>query len=160
MLARLRSLWQRAKSERASPREIGAAVLVGVFAGCTPAVGVHGWIAVGAATALRLNRLWAFIGSRVSNPLILPLVVFAELEVGHALRTGETITLSRSDVLARAPGLLVDWLIGTVPVGGGLGVLLGALAWAIASWRIKRRRARAPRPSSGSPPSGSPALPP
>ena len=43
---KIKRLWKLAKSERASPREIGWAVAIGAFAGCTPAVGVHGRLAM------------------------------------------------------------------------------------------------------------------
>jgi uncharacterized protein (DUF2062 family) len=160
LIARLRSVLARCQSERASPREIAWAVFVGVFAGCTPAVGFHGWLAVGLATLLKLNRLWAFIGSRVSNALILPFIVLAEVGAGHFLHTGQTIAIPRGEILARAPELLLDWILGAIPVGGALAIVLGAIAYAIAAWRLRRRRARDPRPSSGSPASGSPDPPP
>lgn len=147
--SKLRELWRRAKSERATPRQIAWAVAVGVFTGCTPAVGFHGWLAVGVATLLRLNRLFAFIGSRVSNFLIIPWITLAELQVGHRLRTGEGLEISAAEALRHGPTLLVDWCIGAVPVGLGLAVVLGVVAYAVAK---RRRPDEALRPSSESPP--------
>src|SRR5690242_7009139 len=93
LLQRLRSLWLLVLSERAAPREIGLAVALGVFVGSSPALGFHGWAAVGLATLLRLNRLWAFCGSRISNMVTLPWIAFAEVEVAHRARTGEWVDL-------------------------------------------------------------------
>lgn len=154
---RAKELWRLAKRERASPRQIGWAVGVGVFCGCTPAVGFHGWVAVAAATALRLNRLWAWLGSRVSNVLVLPLLVVAEIESSHWLRTGDTITLDRRHVLGEAHLLLLDWCLGSVLVGAALGAAAGLAAWGVA--RVRRKPAQDPSASSGSPPSGSPVRP-
>lgn len=131
-------MWQRAKNERGSPRQIGWAVGVGVFAGCTPLVGLHGWVAIGLATVARLSRLWAWIGSRVSNLLILPWIVFAEIQSAHWLRTGILVPLSVTDALREGPALLLDWCVGSVFVGPALGLSLGFVAYLYA-----RRRAKA-----------------
>lgn len=139
---KLKLLWKLAKSERASPREIGWAVFWGTFAGCTPAVGFHGPLALAVATAVRKNRLWAWIGSRISNMLILPFIAIAEIQVAHRLRTGESLVLHYQDALGRAPELLLDWCLGTIPVGGAIGACAGLLAWAWAT-----RRARRPPPA-------------
>jgi uncharacterized protein (DUF2062 family) len=130
--ARLRALWQLARREHATPREIGQAVAVGVFVGCTPAIGFHGWIAVGLATLLRLNRLWAFLGSRVCTFFILPWIALAEVQLAHRIRAGRWVALTVDTALHEAPGLLVDWLAGAVLVGGVLAALLGAAAYVVA----------------------------
>ena len=138
---KLKLLWKLAKSERASPREIGWAVFWGAFAGCTPAVGFHGPLALAVATAMRKNRLWAWIGSRISNMLILPFIAIAEIQVAHRLRTGEAVSLRYEDALRRAPELLLDWCLGTIPVGAVIGAGAGLLAWA---WAERRRRRTPP----------------
>jgi uncharacterized protein (DUF2062 family) len=140
-IAKLRQLWLLAKNERATPREIGWAVAVGVFVGCTPAIGMHGGIAVASATILRLNRLWAFIGSRTSAFFILPLITYAEVEVAHHLRTGAWVTLDREHVLDQAKELLLDWFIGTVPVGGALAATIGFIAYVLARRRAEKKSA-------------------
>jgi uncharacterized protein (DUF2062 family) len=143
-ITKLRKLWQLARTERATPRQIGWAVAVGVFVGCTPAIGFHGGIAVASATILRLNRLWAFIGSRTSAFFVLPLITYAEVEIAHHLRTGAWVTLDRQHVIEQAKELLLDWFIGTVPVGGALAATLGLAAYALA-----RRRARSRAQADG-----------
>lgn len=154
-IARTKSLWRAAKAERASPRETFWAVFVGTFVGCSPALGLHGLLALAAATALRLNRLYAWLGSRVCNAVTLPFVALAEIQLAHRVREGAFLALDRHAVLARGPELLLDWTLGSVPVGAALGAALGGLGWALA-----RRRERlsggtppaAPPPSSGSTP--------
>ena len=138
-ITKLRHVWHLAKNERATPREIGWAVAVGVFVGCTPAIGMHGGIAIASATILRLNRLWAFIGSRTSAFFILPLITYAEVEIAHHLRTGAWVTLDRQHVIDQAKELLLDWFIGTIPVGGALGAVLGLVAYALARRRAAKK---------------------
>ena len=171
---KIKLLWKLAKSERASPREIAWAVGIGAFAGCTPAVGVHGWVAVGLATLFRKNRMFAWIGSRISNMFMLPFIAIAEVQVSHRARTGTWVDIDREHILEQAPTLLLDWCLGTIPVGLALGLLCGLLGYAVAHHRDARKRkaaARAelegaaaerepamPKPSEAQPPSsGSPA---
>ncbi len=149
---RLVILWRLATREHATPRHVALAVGLGAFIGATPLMGFHGWIALGASTALRLNRLYTFLGSRVSSPFVLPFIVLAEIQLAHRVRCGEFVALTKDDVLAHAKGLLLDWCLGTIPVGLAVGFALGALGYA-----ITRRRLRSRRSTSECPPSDSPA---
>lgn len=155
-LARLKTLWRLATTERATPRQIALAFGVGAFVGSTPVVGFHGWIAVGVATALRLNRLYAFLGSRVSSPLVLPFIVLAEIELAHRVRCGVFLALDRHHILSQAKTLMLDWCLGTLPVGLAIGLVAAAIGWALATLRVRNKRLRDLRSSSECPPSGSP----
>lgn len=163
-------LWQLAKSERAAPREIGWAVAIGAFVGCSPAVGLRPWIAIGIATLLKKNRLFAYLGSHTSNILFAPFITLTEIQLAHRVRTGAWMDLDRKHVIDQAPALLLDWCIGALPVGVAISAALGLTAYGIAR-RRDARRARAlahteavaeaeatppspaelPPPSSGSP---------
>ncbi len=138
----VRTLYLAAKNERATPREIGWAVGVGFFAGCTPTIGFHGWVAVGLATFFKLNRLYAFLGSRICNVVTLPFVVFAEIQISHVLRTGRWLEVSANEALKQGPALLLDWIIGMVVLAGPVSVLVGWAAF-LESRRRQRKRAAA-----------------
>jgi uncharacterized protein (DUF2062 family) len=136
--------WNRLKTAKATPREVALAVGLGAFVGCSPALGLHGVLAVALASALKQNRLFAFAGSRVSNAAILPFVILAEIQLAHRLRTGQWApAVDRAHVLAVAPSLALDWLLGSLPIGAAMGVGVGGAAYAIASHRA---RLRAPGP--------------
>jgi len=152
LIDRWRALWKLAKSERAEPHQIGLAVFVGVFAGVTPLVGFHGWAAIAAASLLRLNRLYAWLGSRISNILILPFIIYAEIQSAHYLRTFHFVSIDRTNALEQAPHLLLDWCVGTVLVGVPLAALAGLIAYTIA----KLKRGASPEVTPGTP-SESPA---
>ena len=161
---RTRDLWQRAKREHSTPREVGWSVAVGVFCGCTPFLGLHMWMALGLATVFRLNRLWAFLGSRVSVSVLLAWLAFSEIELAHRVRTGAWMPTTPEEALAHGWQLFGDWLIGAAFVGAALGALLGLVAYGVARrWRpeavsLTPRKLEAPLPpSSGSPPSAPPA---
>ncbi len=151
LLGGARALFERARREQASPHKIALSVGVGVFAACTPLWGFHMWIALGLATLLRLNRLWAFLASRLSFAPVFLWVTFCEIEVAQRLRTGAWAVLAPKEALAHGPELLADWVLGAGIVGGALGALAGIATYPLAlSWR---RRAGALRPISESPPS-------
>lgn len=137
---KIKLLWKLAKSERATPREIGWAVGIGAFAGCTPAVGVHGPLAMGLATLARKNRLFAWLGSRISNMMMLPFIALAEVQISHRIRTGAYLDLTIDSALDQAPHLLLDWCLGTFPVGGAIGLVMGVTAWGFAHRRDARKR--------------------
>ena len=159
ILQRLRALWQAAKTERATPRQIALAVGVGVMVGCTPAIGFHGGIAVVAATIFRLTRLWTFLGSRVANFVTLPWIIYAEIQLAHRVRTGEWADIFGANALGRARAMLLDWCLGTPPVGLALGATLGGGAYFFA--RRREKRAASLTADAGTPPdSPPPAAPP
>lgn len=134
---RARALWLLALNEHATPAEIGWAVGVGVFVGCSPFLGLHGWIAVGVATLLRLNRLWAFLGSRVCTIVVLAWIAMAEIELAHRVRTGAWLPLRPATVFQEGRALILDWCLGALVIGALLGLLVGAAAYMIA--RRKQR---------------------
>jgi uncharacterized protein (DUF2062 family) len=140
---KIKALWQLAKSERASPTEIGWAIGLGVFVGCSPALGFHGAVALAAATIFRKNRLFTWIGSRMSNILILPFIAIAEVQISHRLRTGTWLAIDPKTILDQRSALLLDWILGMFPVGGVLGALFGVLAWRLALRRDRKREAAA-----------------
>src|SRR6187551_1040723 len=103
----MKVVWRAAKSERATPREIGWAVALGAFAGCTPAVGFHGPLSLALATLFKKNRLFAWLGSRISNMIFLPFITIAEIQISHKIRTGTWVVLDREHVMAQAGSLLL-----------------------------------------------------
>jgi len=142
------AFWERAKSERSSPRELGLSVGVGAFVACTPLLGLHVWLALGLATLLRLNRLWTLIASRLSSTPVLAVTTYCEIETAHRLRTGRWVPLTLQAALDHGRELLFDWVLGTAIVGGLVAVCAGLVAYGVARWR---RDARA---ASGSPERG------
>ena len=154
---KIKALWLLAKNERASRWEIFWAVFIGAFAGCTPAVGFHGALAIAMATVLKKNRLFAWLGSRISNMVFLPFITYAEVQVAHRIRTGAWVDISfeRERIVEQEGQLFLDWGLGTIPVGIVIGALTGllGLGWA---WRRDKKLAAAaaatPTPTPSSPP--------
>jgi len=123
------------------------------------------WMALGVATALRLNRLWAFVGSRVPSSILLAWIAFSEVELAHRLRTGAWMALSVDQVIAHPLDvgwqLFGDWLLGWTMVGAALATVAGSLALGAARrWqRIRQRRPDALRPPTSESPASAPPEP-
>jgi uncharacterized protein (DUF2062 family) len=129
--ARLRRFLYRLRTEHTSPRRDAVAVGVGVFIGCTPFYGLHLILSVLGADLLRLNRLKVYLAANISNPLVLPFLVFAEVQAGAWLRSGRVHALSREAVTSVDPWIFgLDLVIGAVAIGAIAGGVIGALTYA------------------------------
>jgi uncharacterized protein (DUF2062 family) len=152
----MRDLWERAKREPSTPRQVGLSVGIGAFTACTPFIGLHFWISLGLATLLRLNRVWAVVGSRLSMTPILLLTTFSEIQVAHRLRTGTWVAMNWHQAFDHGRELMFDWITGTILVGGPIAITVGLVAYSLARrWqhRLNQRTPDAlPRPSSESTP--------
>ncbi|APS00379.1 hypothetical protein BCY86_06565 [Pajaroellobacter abortibovis] len=127
--ARAVTLWRQVKDEQSSPAQLSLAVGLGVFIGCSPLVGLHGWLAIGGATLLRLNRLYCFLGSRIANFLTLPWIILAEIELSYRFRRGVCAPLDIVTIIDQAGELFLDWWIGFPLVGITLAFFVGSLTW-------------------------------
>jgi uncharacterized protein len=153
----------RARREHSTPREMAWSVAIGVFCGTSPFIGLHMWMALGLATVLRLNRLWAFVGSRVSTSILIVWIAFSEIELAHRLRTGAWMALSfdpTAHMLDHGWQVFGDWVLGWTMVGALLATGVGFVAFGAARrWERIRLRTPEPRlpPTSESPRSAPPA---
>jgi uncharacterized protein (DUF2062 family) len=100
-----------------------------VFSGCTPFVGLHMWIALALATIFRKNRLWAFVGSRISSNVFFVWIAFVEIELGHRLAAGTWVPLAPREALSHGRELLLAWLLGSAIVGGVLAPIAGVAGY-------------------------------
>jgi uncharacterized protein (DUF2062 family) len=133
-------LWERAKREHASPRQIGVAAGVGALSCCSPVLWTHIPMAVLLASALRVNRVWAAFASQVPSlfGLLRPVIIFTEIEIGHRLRTGRWVEIDVRHVVHEATRLILDWVVGAGVFGVALGLVFGALAYLYARRRVSQ----------------------
>jgi uncharacterized protein (DUF2062 family) len=124
---RMRRLVYGLRTEAGGPGRDAAAVGVGVFIGCSPFYGFHLLLSVAAGTLLRLNRLKVYLAANISNPLVAPVLLLAELQAGALLRRGQLHALTLEAVRRTDPWRYAgDLLTGSVVVGAGLGVAAAA----------------------------------
>ena len=98
------------------------AIGVGLLIGCSPFYGFHLLLCWIVGRLLGLNRLKVYLAANVSNPIVAPLILFAELQTGAWIRTGSFLALTLETVRAATAWQIgADLLLGSAVVGGVLG---------------------------------------
>lgn len=105
-----------------SPAQLALAAGIGVFVGCTPLYGFHTLIVAAIAFALRMNVVAAFLGSQVSLPPFVPLIVLASVYLGaHVLGIPESSGMISHFYQYAAGSVVLGLLLGGL---AGVGVFL------------------------------------
>lgn len=108
---------------------------VGVFIGCLPLYGLHLALCWLAGRLFGLNRVKLYVAANVSNPVLAPMLILAELQTGAWLRRGRLHGISLETVgNLDLWGLAGDLLAGSVVIGAMLGAAVG-LGTALSSRR-------------------------
>jgi len=124
---------------RGKPLGLATAAGVGVFIGCTPFYGFHTLLAIGVALLLRLNLVAVWLGSQISFPALAPLLIYAEVRLGH-------FWLNQGLGNSAPTGLgaeLREWWVGSLL----LGALLGVATWIVTFVVFKLASVRKKRPN-------------
>jgi uncharacterized protein (DUF2062 family) len=125
-------MFHRLRTEGDGPVRETAAFSLGVFIGCLPLYGLHLLICWTVGFALGLNRLKMYLAANISNPLVAPWLIFAEVQAGAWLRRGSFHSLSRQTLMSTGIGVFgMDAMVGSVFVGGVLAVLAGTGTYAL-----------------------------
>ncbi len=128
------ALLRRAVSEASSPPLLAASVAVGVLVGSSPLIGLHTAVALAASSALRLNRLGAFIGSNVSFGPLVAVIAWAEVRLGCGVL--DVTPLASADRLTFARDHLAAWWLGYALIGPALAAVAAVAIWIGATaWR-------------------------
>lgn len=130
MNATIRRLFYGLRTEGAGAGREATAVGVGVFIGCLPFYGFHLLLCWIAGWLFGLNRLKVYIAAHISNPMIAPMLIFAELQAGAWLRRGTFHALTLQT--AKTTDLSVfglDILTGSLALGATLGAALALLTY-------------------------------
>ena len=107
------------------------AVALGVFIGCLPVYGFHLLMCWIVGFAFGLNRLKMYLAANISNPLMAPWLLLAEVQAGAWLRRGSFHALTLEQIKTTGAAVFgMDLLIGSVFVGGALGSLAAAGTYA------------------------------
>jgi uncharacterized protein (DUF2062 family) len=125
---RFQRLFQELRTEGGTPLRTAAAVALGIFIGCLPLWGVHLAICVLVGRMFGLSRLKMYLAANISNPLVLPFLLLAQIQAGRFVRRGDFYALTLHDVRSTSPWLFgEDLVVGSLLVGVGLGVLGAAI---------------------------------
>ena len=120
-----RRVFQHLRREYSSANRDAVAIGVGAFIGCLPIYGLHLLLTIVVGRLLRLNRLKMYLAANISNPLIAPFLIFAEIQTGAWLRRGAFHPLTIDAVRQLDPWPLGgDLLLGSVVTGVAVGAAL------------------------------------
>jgi uncharacterized protein (DUF2062 family)/trans-aconitate methyltransferase len=125
-----------------TPRRAAGSVAVGLFVGVQPLFGLHLALCTLLCWPLRLDIVLAYVAAHVSNPILAPFIVLAELEVGSWIVDGRWLGLDWHGVGPRDV-IAVGWrgMVGSLTLGGIL-----AFVGAAGTFVCARRLTRAPAP--------------
>ena len=117
-----------------TPVEVGTAIGVGVFLGCTPFFGFHTLLAMAVSFLFGLNFMYVWLGTQISNPLFAGILTMGSVAVGSYRRHDAPSTVTRFSL---------DWLAGSAVVGSVLGAVAGGASYG-AALRFRKRAAGTP----------------
>jgi 2-polyprenyl-3-methyl-5-hydroxy-6-metoxy-1,4-benzoquinol methylase len=110
---------------------------LGLFIGCLPLYGFHLPLCLLVCLPFGLDAVLAYVAANISNPFVAPFLIVAEVQIGSLLLHGRATGFDLA--AAKHPNFAViasEIAVGSLVLGGALGVLGGTVAAAIA-----RRRA-------------------
>jgi uncharacterized protein (DUF2062 family)/SAM-dependent methyltransferase len=135
--ARARGLWLRLRGGRLTRARGAASVALGLFIGCQPLYGLHLPLCALIGLPLRLDVVVAYLAANISNPVVAPFLLTAEIEAGAWLLTGDFVPADIERVRAVGlSGFLLQGAFGSVVVG----LVLAVLGAAVTSVLLGRRR--------------------
>jgi uncharacterized protein (DUF2062 family)/predicted methyltransferase len=130
----LRSVFRDLRTEGAGRGREAAALGVGAFIGCLPLYGLHLLLVASVGWLLRLNRLRMYAAANISNPLMAPPLIFAEIQAGAWLRRQDFHDISIDTIRNTDPWIFGgDLLLGSLVVGVVLGTVIAVLTLAAVS---------------------------
>ncbi len=111
------------------PLPAGIAVGLGVVIGCSPLYGLHAIIAVLLAFFLKLNAVLLVIGTQISIPPLAPLLAAASFYIGGWIRQSLALPISA----------YLDWPLGALVLGTGLGTIAGGITYLVVVLSERRK---------------------
>jgi uncharacterized protein (DUF2062 family)/precorrin-6B methylase 2 len=108
----LRRALAELRGQQLSPKSGAAAVALGLFVGTLPIFGFHLAVVLALCLWLRLDTLVAYLAANISNPLVAPFLVAAELEIGAHVRTGAGVPVGHAVSISRTFAIAADLLFG------------------------------------------------
>lgn len=129
---------------RASPHSIALGLAAGIFAACSPLLGLHIVIALALAWVLSGNLVAAALGTAFCNPLTFPFIIAGDIKLGDLLLHKSVVTGAAPETIGNmwSGGQLADlWkpmLVGSVPIG----LVCSILTYFVSSCLVKMFKER------------------
>lgn len=126
-----RRLFRDLRTEGAGRGREAAALGLGAFIGCLPFYGFHLLLVAAVGWLFGLNRLRMYVAANISNPVLAPALILAEIQLGAWIRRGDFHDVTIDAVRNTDPWIYGgDLLLGSVVLGTllGLAIVAGTLA--------------------------------
>jgi uncharacterized protein (DUF2062 family) len=137
---RLQRVIYTLRTEGGSRGQEAWAIGLGLAIGFSPLVGLHLGMCIALGWLFGLNRLKLYLAANLVNPLIMPGVLFAEVQLGSWLRRGDTYALSMDAFSSMDP-----WHFGLdLLLGGTVLSIVGGLVAGLLTYAALGRRHRDP----------------
>jgi 2-polyprenyl-3-methyl-5-hydroxy-6-metoxy-1,4-benzoquinol methylase/uncharacterized protein (DUF2062 family) len=129
----LLGLWRRLRGTPGSSVRAALAVAIGVFIGCQPLYGLHFVLVLLVCVPLKLDAVLAYLAANISNPLLAPFLVVAEVEAGAYLTSGRGVAFDVAQARATgALGFARQLFVGSLALGTVLALVGFVVAWLLA----------------------------
>ena len=149
----LKRAWGELRGPRGTPVQTAVSVALGLFVGSLPLFGCHTLLVLVLCIWFQLDGAVAWVVSNVSNPLMAPALLAAEVQIGARLCTGAPLRLDRELTRMSLLRQFVGYLLVGAPLAGlGLALFGGALAYGVAALLPKRNARPAYRLPDDAPP--------
>jgi uncharacterized protein (DUF2062 family) len=138
--SRLQRVIYTLRTEGGSRGQEAWAIGLGLAVGFSPFIGLHLGMCIALGWLFGLNRLKLYLAANLVNPLIMPAVLFTEVQIGSWLRHGHAYPLSMD-----AFSELEPWQFGLDLLLGGMVLsIVGGLVAGLITYAMLGRRFRDP----------------
>jgi len=101
-----------------------------LFIGCQPLYGLHLVLVLSICIPCKLDAVVAYLCANISNPLVAPFLIVAEIEAGSLLMTGQLAAFSLEQARATgALGFAEQLVVGALSLGAALALIGFSIAW-------------------------------
>jgi uncharacterized protein (DUF2062 family) len=136
--SRLQRVIHTLRTEGGSRAQEASAIGLGLAVGFSPLIGLHLGMCIALGWLFGLNRLKLYLAANLVFPVIMPAVLFAEVQLGSWLRRGETYALSMDAFSSLDPWHFgLDLLVGGTLLSVGGGLIGGLLTYAALGRRYR-----------------------
>ena len=125
-------VFHRLRTSGDTPARQAAAFGLGTFIGCSPAFGFHLPLCLFSSWLLGLDSLKLYLAANISNPIVVPFLLFAEVQIGRWLRVGAPYSFSLEVFRTfKVWHFAADLVIGSLVVGAVIGVAVAAATYTL-----------------------------
>lgn len=127
-----KKLWRRLRGGQLTRQRAAGSVAAGLFIGALPLYGLHFPLCVAVCVPLSLDLVTAYVAANISNPIVAPFLVAAEVQVGALILEGHFVPFSIEQARSTGvTGFVMQAVVGALALGTALALVGAALTAAV-----------------------------